>query len=70
MGVLGEALRKAGIEPSGLNLYYEESTVGYPGGSYVNRCITCELPSGVKGSYGVGLMMKCPWLTAFEIRPA
>jgi len=67
MDVLGGALRKAGIEPSGLNLYYEESTVGYPGGSYTNRCITCELPNGTKESYDVGLMMKNPWLTAFEI---
>jgi hypothetical protein len=68
MDVLGEALRKAGIEPSGLNLYYEEYTVGYPGGSYTNRYITCELSSGVKESYDVGLMMKNPWLTAYEIR--
>ena len=67
MAVLGEALRKVGIEPSGLNLYYEDSTVGYPGGSYVNRCITCELSNGYRESYDVGLMMKNPGLTAFEI---
>lgn len=68
MDALGEALRKAGIEPSGLNLYYEETTVGYPGGSYTCRYITCELPNGNKESYDVGLMMKNPGLTAFEIR--
>jgi hypothetical protein len=68
MDVLGEALRKAGIEPSGLNLSYEETTVGYPGGSYTNRLITCEMSNGSKESYDVGLMMKNPWLTAFEIR--
>jgi hypothetical protein len=68
MDVLGEALRKAGIEPSGLNLYYEETTTGYPGGSYTCRYITCELPNGNKESYDVGLMMKNPGLTAFEIR--
>jgi hypothetical protein len=68
MGVLGEALRKVGIEPSGLNLNYEETTVGYPGGSYINRLITCELSNGLKESYDVGLMMKNPGLTAFEIQ--
>jgi len=68
MDVLGEALRKAGIDPSGLNLYFEETTVGYPGGSYTCRYITCELSNGSKESYDVGLMMKNPGLTAFEIR--
>ncbi|MBI4877544.1 MAG: hypothetical protein HY822_23180 [Acidobacteria bacterium] len=65
--VLRAALRKVNIEPSGLNLYYEENVVGYPGGSYVNRLITCELSEGNKESYDVGLMLKNPWLTAFEI---
>jgi hypothetical protein len=68
MSVLGEALRKVGIEPSSLNLYFEETTVGYPGGSYTCRYITCELPNGNKESYDVGLMMKNPEVTAFEIR--
>ncbi|MDP2997756.1 MAG: hypothetical protein Q8N47_09725 [Bryobacterales bacterium] len=66
--VLGVALRKSGIEPTSLNLYYEESTVGYPGGSYTNRYITCALPGGITESYDIGLMMKNPWLTAYEIR--
>ena len=68
MEVLNAALRKSGIEPTSLNLYYEESTVGYPGGSYTNRYITCALPGGITESYDIGLMMKNPWLTAYEIR--
>jgi hypothetical protein len=67
METLHEALRKANIEPSGLNLYYEELPVFYPGGSYVNKFITCELSATRKESYDVNLMMKNPWLTAFEI---
>ena len=68
MEVLNAALRKSGIEPTSLNLYYEESVVGYPGGSYTNRYITCALPGGITESYDIGLMMKNPWLTAYEIR--
>lgn len=68
MEVLYAALRKINIEPSGLNLNYEEYPVFYPGGSYTNRYITCQLGSdGPKESYDVGLMLKNPWLTAFEI---
>jgi hypothetical protein len=65
--VVRAALRKANIEPSGLNLYYEEIPVYYPGGSYVNRFVTLELAGGRKQSHDVGLMLKNPWLTAFEI---
>ena len=65
--VLREALRKANIEPSGLNLYYEEYAVGYPGGAYTSRYVTCELPNGLKESYDANLMLKNPWLTAFEV---
>ena len=67
MEVLNAALRKSGIEPTSLNLFYEESVVGYPGGSYTNRYITCALPGGITESYDIGLMMKNPWLTAYEI---
>lgn len=67
LDVLRAALRKANIEPSGLNLYYEEIPVYYPGGSYVNHFVTLELASGRKESYDVNLMLKNPWLTAFEI---
>ena len=67
MDVLHEALRKANIEPSGLNLIYEEVPVYYPGGSYTNRQFTLELSNGAKESYDAALMVKNPWLTAFEI---
>lgn len=46
---LKDALAAAGINVQGLNLTAHTSTETYPGGSYVNRYISVDTPSGSTG---------------------
>jgi hypothetical protein len=56
-----------GVSTAGLQLSESRMIVNYPGGSYVNHLITADFGNGVTEQYDVGLMLKSPWLTAFEI---
>jgi hypothetical protein len=64
---LVKQLDAMGISSAGLNLSESRTIVSYPGGAYVNHLITADFGNGVTERYDVGLMLKNPWLTAFEI---
>jgi len=68
LAVLRDALSKAGIDPNSMVLSESREAIGYPGGAYINHIITAELGGGRTENFGVELMLKNPWLTAFEIR--
>lgn len=55
------------MNPSLLNVSYSEETVGYPGGSYVNKQI--KVQSGDKTeNFCADLTAKNPYVTAYEMQ--
>jgi hypothetical protein len=62
-----EAMRTLGMSTGGLQISYSESTVGYPGGSYVNRLIHVS-SGGKKESFSGELTQKNPLVTAYELQ--
>jgi hypothetical protein len=65
--VLKKQLENMGVNAAGMQFRETRTVVGYPGGSYVNHTISVDLGGGVAENYDVGLMLRNPWLTAFEI---
>jgi hypothetical protein len=65
--ILKKQLEQMGISSAGLQFAETRTVVGYPGGSYVNHTISVDFGGGVAENYDVGLMLRNPWLTAFEI---
>ena len=65
--VLKKKLDEMGINSAGLGLSESRTVVSYPGGSFVNHLINVDFGGGVSENYDVGLMLRNPWLTAFEI---
>ncbi|MFN0104788.1 MAG: hypothetical protein ACKV2U_22225 [Bryobacteraceae bacterium] len=67
MQKLLDTLSALGMSTSGLNISYTEDTVGYPGGSYVNRMI--NVTSGGKTEQFSGeLTERNPFVTAYEMQ--
>jgi hypothetical protein len=64
---LREALQSLGINTTGLNISYSEETVGYPGGSYVNRLISVT-GNGKTEHFCAELTARNPMVTATEMR--
>jgi hypothetical protein len=67
LSVLREAMQKAGISGT-VGLTETNEIVQFPGGSYRNHLIKADFGNGVTENYSVDLMMKNPWLTAFEMK--
>lgn len=58
------ALREIGLDPRNYRMSYWEELVGYPGGSFMNRCITVETPLGHKMDFNADLTLRSPHVTA------
>jgi hypothetical protein len=62
-----DTMSALGMSTGGLQISYSEDTVGYPGGSYVNRLI--HVSSGDKReSFSGELTQKNPLVTAYELQ--
>lgn len=66
ISLLSADLLKRGIDPASLGFTYSEQTVGYPGGSYVNRLITARV-NGQTENYNAELVLKNPQIATTEI---
>lgn len=61
-------LRKIGLDPQNYKMSYWEECVGYPGGSFMNRCITVETPGGFRMDFNAELTLRSPHVTAGGIQ--
>lgn len=61
-------LRKIGLDPQNYKMSFWEECVGYPGGSFMNRCITVETPGGYRMDFNADLVLRTPHVTAGEIQ--
>ena len=66
IALLMGALQAYGIDTEGLTFEYEETTVGYPGGSYKARSICVSTPPFLE-RFDAPLTAKNPYVTANEI---
>lgn len=64
---LKEALRQAGMDPSGFSFTEIRELVGYPGGAYVNHQVLFQA-GAAREYYDVALMLRSPQVTVTEIR--
>jgi hypothetical protein len=62
------ALVALGMDPSMFKMSYWEENVGYPGGSYMNRCITVETPEGYRMDFDAAATLRNPRVTAAGIQ--
>jgi hypothetical protein len=61
-------LRKIGLDPQNYKMSFWEECVGYPGGSFMNRCITVETPEGQRMDFNADLTLRSPHVTAGSIQ--
>jgi len=62
------ALRAAGMDPGQFKMSFWEEAVGYPGGGYMNRCITVETPEGYRMDFDAAATLRNPRVTAAGIQ--
>lgn len=62
------ALVRLGLDPSHFQMSFWEEVVTYPGGSYLNRCITVQTPQGYKMDFDAAAALRTPQVTAQEIK--
>jgi len=62
------ALRERGLDPAQFKMSFWEEAVSYPGGGYMNRCITVETPEGYRMDFDAALTLQSPHVTAEGIR--
>lgn len=62
------ALVELGLDPSLFRMSYWEELVSYPGGSYMNRCITVETPEGNRMDFDAAATLRNPRVTAAGIQ--
>jgi hypothetical protein len=62
------ALRSAGMDPAQFKMSFWEEAVGYPGGGYMNRCITVETPEGYRMDFDAAATLRNPRVTAAGIQ--
>ena len=66
ISLLSADLLKRGLDPASFQFSYSEQTVGYPGGSYVNKLISAKV-NGQTENYDAGLVLKNPQIASVEI---
>jgi hypothetical protein len=67
INALSDILSGYGINPASLGLSYSEKLVAGPAGTYTNRMITANFPSGKSQDYSAELTLKNPTVAAVEI---
>lgn len=67
MQKLLDTLASLGMSTAGLNFSYSEDTVGYPGGSYMNRLISVT-SGGKTEQFSADLTERNPLVTAYEMQ--
>jgi len=65
---LGDALKAAGLDPAAFGITAHEDTVWYPGGTYMNRMLTVNLPNGRTENFDTNLTNLRPDVTVIEIQ--
>lgn len=66
--VVDAALESIGLNPQAFRMSFWEEVVPYPGGGYMNRCITVEAPGGYKMDFDAAATLRAPQVTAESIR--
>jgi len=61
---LADAMVQAQLDPSKAKVSYWEELVWYPGGTYMNKCLTVETPSGERIDFDAAATLKSPEITA------
>ena len=64
---LVDTMKALGMSTAGLNISYSEETVGYPGGSYVNRMINVT-SNGRTEQFSADLTEKNPLVAAYDVQ--
>jgi len=67
MAALRSALTSMGMPFASIDMEYSEQTVGYPGGSYVNRLITVRGADGRTESFDAEMTLKNPQIAAVDM---
>ncbi len=67
MAALRGALTSMGMPFAGIDMEYSEQTVGYPGGSYVNRLITVRGADGRTENFDAEMTLKNPQIAAVDM---
>jgi hypothetical protein len=67
MTALRSALTAMGMPFAGIDMEYSEQTVGYPGGSYVNRLITVRGAGGRTESFDAEMTLRNPQIAAVDM---
>lgn len=67
MAALRSALTAMGMPFAGIDMEYSEQTVGYPGGSYVNRLITVRGADGRTENFDAEMTLKNPQIAAVDM---
>lgn len=67
MAALRSALTAMGLPFAGIDMEYSEQTVGYPGGSYVNRLITVRGADGRTENFDAAMTLKNPQIAAVDM---
>jgi hypothetical protein len=65
---LGDALKSVGLDPAAFGITAREDTVWYPGGTYMNRMLTVNLPNGRTENFDTNLTNLRPDVTVIEIQ--
>jgi len=66
--VVDSALESMGLDPRSFQMSFWEEVVPYPGGGYMNRCITVQTPAGYKMDFDAAATLRAPKVTAESIR--
>jgi hypothetical protein len=67
MTALRSALTAMGMPFAGIDMEYSEQTVGYPGGSYVNRLITVRGADGRTENFDADMTLRNPQIAAVDM---
>jgi hypothetical protein len=67
MAALRSAMTALGMPFAGIDMEYSEQTVGYPGGSYVNRLITVRGADGRTENFDAEMTLKNPQIAAVDM---